>query len=63
MKWPCRHKYGLAGCFRTEVQCGYSDCQVTIILYRCREPGCGKLKTKRVDGHWTVDEIEGRTQK
>jgi len=32
----------------------------TEILYGCRHPGCGALKTKRIDAHWTLNEITER---
>lgn len=29
----------------------------TLILHRCSDPGCTKLKTKRVDGHWQMSDL------
>ena len=30
----------------------------TLILYKCSK--CGHLKTKRISGHWKLDQIKGK---
>lgn len=35
----------------------YGKGLVTVVLYRCRS--CGDVRTKTLDGHWTLDQIKG----
>lgn len=56
----CWHKYRVISVTHARRVNGYMMDPVTIILYGCEN--CSKVKSGRIDGHWSADEITGNKQ-
>jgi hypothetical protein len=58
MKWFHFHKWEIAAAepYTYQIFGGL----VTTVLYRCQ---CGAIKTKDIDGHWTLAQVKGGAAK
>jgi len=49
------HKYKIVA---VQKSLDFYDRPISIVLYKCTYLDCLKLKTKEIDGHWKLEELQ-----